>query len=83
MDLRPAIRMFALSAARAAGAKSDAEAKAYLGKHPKLLREADAIVVDDQGVSLDGIAIRSLLTTYTSITHQLLLDRSGVEGRRR
>jgi len=42
MDLRPAIRLFALLAAQKALGNSDSEtAKAYVADHPELLREAE------------------------------------------
>jgi hypothetical protein len=42
MDLRPAIRLFALLAAQKGLGNSDIEtAKAYVADHPELLREAE------------------------------------------
>jgi hypothetical protein len=42
IDLRPAIRVFALLAAKKALGVSDIEAaKAYVAEHPELLREAE------------------------------------------
>jgi hypothetical protein len=42
MDLRPAIRLFALLAAQKTLGVSDIEtAKAYVAEHPELLREAE------------------------------------------
>jgi hypothetical protein len=49
MDLRPAIFIFALCAARDRGCANDAEAKAYLAAHPELLREAELTLRRDCG----------------------------------
>jgi hypothetical protein len=50
MDIRPAIFIFALCIARDRGAANDAEAKAYLAKHPELLIEAELTLRRSPGV---------------------------------